>query len=522
MALIDRIAPFMTPQADVAGALRGFANSIQEQNKTEQELQNQRELRQASLAQSERAVQAENTRAQRTIEESKRQYDLTHAEKLQEQQSKVVDEAIAQLTSGDPAQHELAATKLKQNGIEMISGAPEAAPVPPTTPSTPLPTLPALKAIGGPPVMGGLPIPPSAKLAPALENTVSSALNAIGGPATAQLTPAPKPEEPASSRVKFMVNGQEIGSFDPEKINKSRTDALEPMFKALVDSAQPLEKPFYEQQIAAVRAHPEFMNLPAQTLLTYINEAVKFGSQLAGAGQRAETMARAQAGRLADKDQIYKDLVTGLETNPDVRAHFTDGGRLYIARLKTNPRTMNQASDMVVNNNRVYDMMDDMDETIKEYRALGATKYAPKGGFASGIAELLNKASPDSQEYKEYKKAAELESRWAFYMTELQGVKAAIAKTAGSAAEREEAKSELPSITNFNAAQKLAGARRMLETNTRANLSTLGMSPNAPGEVNKPAQASVEPKDNKPKPKAGGKTPLGVPTTEEIINGGGF
>lgn len=306
MALIDKLAPFMTPQADVAGALNSFADSIQAQNKTDAELRNQRELRQATLTQSQRAVAAENQRAANTIQAHKAEYEAGFAEKKSEQQQKEVDDAIAKLSSGDPSQHDLVAAQLRQHGVEMLTGeAPPSAPLPQKIVS------PAMSALGATPLSVMM---KPAHLAPGpaqeqwQENRArvyaqmhapqpaplpSAPLAAIGGPASSSV-PAPAPlAEPAtpSTKVRFVAGGRELGSFDPADITKSRATAIDPMFKALVENAAPLERPFYEQQIAAARANPEVMNLPAQTILTHINEAVKAGVHEEASTQRAKVIA---------------------------------------------------------------------------------------------------------------------------------------------------------------------------------------------------------------------------------------
>lgn len=194
-----------------------------------------------------------------------------------------------------------------------------------------------------------------------------------------------------------------------------------------------------------------------------------------GRAQKTDLRKIAGEGRAEGRKQApIDDFIDSIASNPEMRAHFTDGGKAMRARLEINPRGANAAVDDLKSNNRALDALDRLSAIEQEWKTLGTIKYAPKTGVAS-IA---------LQNSEDYQKAAALEQEYHDLMTEVEGVKARIAQSAGSAAERDEAKSAMPGLGNFTASGRLAGTRNMLKTNTGANLSVLGMAPNEAGDVN--------------------------------------
>jgi hypothetical protein len=194
-------------------------------------------------------------------------------------------------------------------------------------------------------------------------------------------------------------------------------------------------------------------------------------------------IARAGAQGAQDvKTQPIDALIESYKTDPTLRAHFRDDGNAMRARLQINPRGAQQIIDDIKSNNRALDALDDLSRIERSWKALGISKYAPKSGVSSWIAEQMNQFAPGTPEYDDYQRAAELEQNYHELMTEVEGVKNRIKQTAGSTAERQEATAAMPGIGNFTASARLAGTRNMLRLNTAANLSTAGMVPDEPGE----------------------------------------
>lgn len=488
MSLIDRIAPFITPAADVAGSLRSLSNSIQEQNRTDAELRNQRELRDAQLAQSERAVQAENDRALATIMAANSRQQAEFDEKKREQQSNAVKDFTSTALSSDatPAQILAQAPYLKTHGVELAWDQPERS-------QEPLPAL------------------PSTNLSLGMK---SPAVNALSpGPLAApppMMAPILPEKEPTVVKLRTK-SGEELGSIDLGSIGEERKKALTPVFQAILENAAPLEAPAYRQQIEAVQSSPALMALGAPALLTRINEGSKTSIHEAAANERARMMAEAQEGKLKTKAEPFDVLVSGMENNPDIRAHFRDGGAMYKARLQINPRSVTQATDAIAANNRALDATNRLKEIDREWKALGLVKYAPTDRVSSWIVEQLNNSTPGSREYVEYHKAADLQSEFSALLKEIHGVKAAIAKTAGSEGERKEAAAEDPTLGNYTTADKLDGTQRMLRINTAANLALLNMVPdNAPPSSSEYKAPKVTPSGRPRKP---------IPGAEAAIEG---
>jgi hypothetical protein len=198
--------------------------------------------------------------------------------------------------------------------------------------------------------------------------------------------------------------------------------------------------------------------------------AGKAGATSAATKQDRIDVARAGAQATQDtKAEPVDAFVESIKNNPDIRAHFVDDGAAMRARLLINPRGAQSAVDDIKANNRALEALDRLSAVEAEWKQLGLIKYAPK----TGVASLALRDSAD------YQKAAGLEQEFHDLITEVQGVKARIAQTTGSKDEREESHAAMPGIGNFTASQRLAGTRRMLQTNTAANLSTLGMAPDS-------------------------------------------
>jgi hypothetical protein len=259
----------------------------------------------------------------------------------------------------------------------------------------------------------------------------------------------------------------------------------------------------YEQLAVAAGMDPTMVRGKTAAEIAKLAPSINFGAQRTGSLAEADIkqatnkaasissatkqdkidIARAGAQGAQDvKAQPIDALIESYKTDPTLRAHFRDDGNAMRARLQINPRGAQQIIDDIKSNNRALDALDDLSRIERSWKALGISKYAPKSGVSSWIAEQMNQFAPGTPEYDDYQHAAELEQNYHDLMKEVEGVKARIAQSSGSAGERVEAQAAMPGIGNFTASARLSGTRNMLRTNTAANLSTAGMVPDEPGE----------------------------------------
>ncbi len=205
-----------------------------------------------------------------------------------------------------------------------------------------------------------------------------------------------------------------------------------------------------------------------------------------GNQQRIEAEQRAEARRIEDEKRKAAEAAAKTEQTY-VQPEELEASNKHIT--VTNPNLLHQTQ--ATNKRSSSDIRNDIKTSERAghtYDQMLADEAAWSKGSAVAKAQVLA-GVPLSDEAKEL---ATVKARYEAFGTELQGIKSKIAQSAGSAAEREDAKHEIPSIMAPSARQKLIGVGGMLESNANANLGATGMTVNftkgaSKGEIGAPA-----------------------------------
>jgi uncharacterized protein (DUF2252 family) len=185
--------------------------------------------------------------------------------------------------------------------------------------------------------------------------------------------------------------------------------------------------------------------------------------------RNSQTLAdEAEARRIADekrKAEMAKAKTEEGFVSPDEiessNAHVTVPNAELLKRTQaTSKRQVGDIRNDIKTTERAGHMYDQMIADEAEW----------SNGSAAAKAQVLS-GLPLSDEAKQL---ATIKARYEAFSTELQGVKSKIAQSAGSAAEREDAKHEIPSIMSPSAHERLVGIGGMLESNSNANLGSFG------------------------------------------------
>jgi hypothetical protein len=162
------------------------------------------------------------------------------------------------------------------------------------------------------------------------------------------------------------------------------------------------------------------------------------------------------------------DVAKYVSSIPTTNLHIhVDNPEAAASALEISKRSLGQLQGDVKTAERAAHLHEKMLELEDEWR---------QGSTADKAAVLANSMAPMTPIPDSAKRLKQVYSAYDSFGTELTGIKARIAQSAGAAAEREDEKRKIPGITDQGARDALQGVGDMLETNANANLGTYGMS----------------------------------------------